>query len=40
MTTGRHVRQKVGMIAGTQYVNDSYGVNLTRNQGNFFAEYA
>lgn len=37
---GRHVRQKVGMIAGTQYVNDSYGVNLTRNQGNFFAEYA
>lgn len=37
---GRHVRQKVGMIAGTQHVNDSYGVNLTRNQGNFFAEYA
>lgn len=37
---GRHVRQKVGMIAGAQYVNDSYGVNLTRNQGNLFAEHA
>ena len=37
---GRHVRQKVGMIAGAQYVDYSYGVNLTRNQGNFFAEYA
>ena len=37
---GRHVRQKVGMIAGTQYVNDSYGVNLTRDKGNFFAEHA
>ena len=37
---GRHVRQKIGMIAGTQYVNDGYGVNLTRNQGNFFAENA
>lgn len=37
---GGHVRQKVGMIAGTQHVNDSYGVNLTRNQGNLFAEYA
>ena len=35
---GRHVRQKIGMIAGTQHVNDGYGVNLTRNQGNFFAE--
>ena len=37
---GCHVRQKVGMIAGTQYVDYSYGVNLTRNQGNFFAEHA
>ena len=37
---GRHVRQKIGMIAGTQYVNDGYGVNLTCNQGNFFAEHA
>ena len=37
---GRQVRQKVGMIAGTQHVNDSYGVNLTRNQGNLFAEHA
>ena len=37
---GRHIRQKIGMIAGTQYVDYSYGVNLTRNQGNFFAEYA
>lgn len=37
---GSHVRQKVGMIAGTQHVNDSYGVNLTRNQGNLFAEHA
>ena len=37
---GGHVRQKIGMIAGTQYVDYSYGVNLTRNQGNFFAEYA
>lgn len=37
---GSHVRQKVGMIAGTQHVNDSYGVNLTRNQGNFFTEHA
>lgn len=37
---GRHVRQKVGMIAGTQHVNDGYGVNLTRYEGNLFAEYA
>lgn len=37
---GGHVRQKIGMIAGTQYVDYSYGVNLTRNQGNFFAEHA
>lgn len=37
---GSQVRQKVGMIAGTQHVNDSYGVNLTRNQGNLFAEHA
>ena len=37
---GSHVCQKIGMIAGTQHVNDGYGVNLTRNQGNFFAEYA
>ena len=37
---GSHVRQKVGMIAGTQHVNDGYGINLTRNEGNFFAEYA
>ena len=37
---GCHVRQKVGMIAGAQHVNDSYGVNLTRDQGNFFAEHA
>lgn len=36
---GGHVRQKVGMIAGAQHVNDSYGVNLTRNQGNFFTEH-
>ena len=35
-----HVRQKVRMIAGTQHVNNGYGVNLTRNQGNFFAEHA
>ena len=28
------------MIAGTQYVDYSYGVNLTRNEGNFFAEHA
>ena len=35
---GRHVRQKIGMIAGTQHVNDGYGVNLTGNQGNFLAE--
>lgn len=37
---GRHIRQKIGMIAGTQHVNDSYGVNLTRNQGNLFAKHA
>ena len=37
---GRHVRQKVGMIAGTQHVDNGYGVNLTRNQGNLFAEHA
>lgn len=37
---GRHVRQKIGMIAGTQYVDYSYGINLTRNEGNFFAEHA
>ena len=37
---GSHVRQKVGMIAGTQHVNDGYGVNLTRDKGNLFAEYA
>ena len=37
---GGHVRQKIGMIAGTQYVNDGYGVNLTRDEGNLFAEYA
>lgn len=37
---GGHVRQKIGMIAGTQYVNDGYGVNLARDEGNFFAEYA
>ena len=37
---GSHVRQKIGMIAGTQYVNDGYGVNLTRDEGNLFAEYA
>lgn len=37
---GSHVRQKVGMIAGTQHVNDGYGVNLTRDEGNLFAEYA
>lgn len=35
-----HVRQKIGMIAGTQYVNDGYGVNLTGYEGNLFAEYA
>ena len=33
-----HVRQKIGMIAGTQNVNDGYSVNLARNQGNFLAE--
>ena len=37
---GSHVRQKVGMIAGTQHVNDGYGVNLTRDKGNLFAKYA
>lgn len=37
---GSHVRQKIRMIAGTQYVNDGYGVNLTGYEGNFFAEYA
>lgn len=37
---GGHVRQKIGMIAGTQHVNDGYGVNLTRDEGNLFAEYA
>lgn len=37
---GGHVRQKIGMIAGTQHVNDGYGVNLTRDEGNFFAEHA
>lgn len=37
---GGHVRQKIGMIAGTQHVNDGYGVNLTRDKGNLFAEYA
>ena len=37
---GRHVCQKIGMIAGTQYVDYSYGVNLTRNEGNLFAEHA
>ena len=37
---GRHVRQQVGMIAGTQHVDNSYGVNLTRNEGNLFAEHA
>lgn len=37
---GGHVRQKVGMIAGTQNIDDGYGINLTRNQGNFFAENA
>lgn len=37
---GSHVRQKVGMIAGTQHVDYSYGVNLTRDKGNLFAEYA
>lgn len=36
---GSHVRQKIGMIAGTQYVNDGYGVNLTGYEGNFFAEH-
>lgn len=33
---GGHVRQKIGMIAGTQHVNDGYGVNLARDEGNFF----
>ena len=28
------------MIAGTQYVNDGYGVNFARDEGNFFAEHA
>ena len=28
------------MIAGTQHVDNGYGVNLSRNQGNFFAEDA
>lgn len=37
---GSHVRQKVGMIAGTQHVDYSYGVNLTRDKGNLFAEHA
>lgn len=37
---GSHVRQKIGMIAGTQHVNDGYGVNLTGYEGNLFAEYA
>lgn len=37
---GRHIRQEVGMIAGTQHVNDGYGVNLTGDEGNLFAEHA
>ena len=37
---GGHIRQKIRMIAGAQYVNDGYGVNLARNEGNFFAEHA
>lgn len=37
---GSHVCQKIGMIAGTQHVNDGYGVNLTGDEGNFFTEYA
>ena len=37
---GRHVRQKIGMIAGTQHVDNGYGVNLSRDEGNFFAEHA
>ena len=36
----RHVRQKVGMIAGAQHVNDGYGINLTGDEGNLFAEHA
>ena len=37
---GRHVRQKIGMIASTQHVNDGYSVNLTGDEGNLFAEHA
>lgn len=37
---GSHVRQKIGMIAGTQHVNDGYGVNLACNESNLFAEYS
>ncbi len=37
---GCQVRQKIGMIAGTQNVNDGYGINLACNEGNLFAEYA
>lgn len=33
-----HVRQRIGMIAGTQHVNDGYGVNLACNESNLFAE--
>ncbi len=28
------------MIAGAQHVNDGYGVNFARDQGNLFAEHA
>lgn len=37
---GSHVRQKVGMIAGTQHVDNGYGINFACNQGNLFAEHA
>ena len=37
---GRHVRQKIGMIAGTQHVDNGYGVNFAGDEGNLFAEDA
>ena len=37
---GRHGRQKLGMIAGTEHVNDGYGVTLAATQGNLLVEYA
>ena len=37
---GCHVRQKIGMIAGTQHVDNGYGINFAGDEGNLFAEYA